>query len=128
MNRRKFLGAAATASLTGLAGCMGVSMVPRSESSYTGYMVDNEYEKGLIFPNTKVKMKTNPRSSEVEEFYIQIPEDEELYEKAEKALRDQNRVTIRYKRGVIENPTDAFGNASIVTDMEVHDETLDESE
>lgn len=127
VGRRKLLAGAGTVTLAGLAGCLGIG-TPRSESSYTGYIVDNEYQKGLIFANTKILLKTHPTSSENEEFFIKIPGDEDLYDKAEQALREQRRVTVTYRRSFFENPFDAFSNASIATDIEVHDETAEDTD
>lgn len=120
MNRRKFIAGGSTAALAGLAGCMGLG-TPRGESTYTGYVVDNEHEKGIIFRNSKIKLKTDPKSGTSEEFYIRTPEDQEMYDEAARALQEQKRVTVSYERSFFENPTDAFGEASVVVDLEVHE-------
>ena len=116
-----------TASAGALAGCMGFG-TPRSESRYTGYIVDTENESGVIFKNTSIYLKTNPRSSEAEVFYLEMPGDEEMLEKARTALREQRRVTVWYERGLWENPFDAYGDHSVLTDIELHEEALEEEE
>lgn len=113
-----------TVSVGALAGCMGFGS-PRSESQYTGYIVDTENESGLIFKNTSIYLKTNPRSSEAEVFYLEMPGSEEMLEKARTALREQRRVTVWYERGIFENPSDAYANHSLLTDIELHDETFE---
>ena len=96
MNRRQFMAAGAVTGTAALAGCMGVG-IPRGSSEYTGFI-----------------------------FRIRIPDDEDLYEIAQQALSEQRRVTVHYERGLIENPFDAYNNDSVVTDIVLHDETLDD--
>lgn len=102
-------------------GCYGFlgAGVPRSESTYTGYVVDVEYEKGILFKNTKLLMKTHPRSSAVEQFCVKIPQDKQIYEKGRQALINQERVTIEYERNFWENPEHCMADASIVQDITV---------
>lgn len=96
---------------------------PRDTSEYTGYAVDTEYEKGLIFTNTKVHLKTNPRSSEHETFCVAIPEDEDTFRTLQKAARNGQRVTVTYERGIYESPHDCYNDSSMVVDITVHNET-----
>ena len=126
MERRKFLGAIGGTGLAATAGCLGIGTPRQNESDYTGYIVDTENERGLIFPNTKIHLKTHPTSGTSEEFCITMPEDEEMLENARVALRDGRRVTVTYQRGIFENPWDCFDNSSMVLDIEVHDETADD--
>lgn len=126
MERRQFLKATgATAAVGATAGCMGFGY-PRSESEYTGFILDTEVESGIIFKNTHIHVKTSPRSSQSEDFYLRMPQDSEMLEKAQRALQEQRRVTITYERGLFENPTDAFDDHSVATHIELHDETLDD--
>lgn len=91
---------------------------PRESSTYTGYVVDVEYEKGYIFENTKVLMKTHPRSSEHEEFCVIVPDDREIVETARTALVNQTRVTVEYSRPLYVNPMHCFYDHSLVRTME----------
>jgi len=125
MNRRKFMAIGGTASVAAVSGCMGFGK-PRSSSEYTGYVLDTEIESGLIFRNTHIHVKTSPRSSQSEDFYLRMPSEQELLDKAQKALREQRRVTVYYERSLFENPFDAYGSHSVLTDIELHDETLDD--
>lgn len=91
---------------------------PRGESQYTGVVVDTEYESGLIFKNTIVHLKTNPRSSESEKFCVAIPEDSGLYDDLNEALRNGTRVTVTYSRGYYESPSTCFSDHSMVRAVE----------
>jgi hypothetical protein len=83
----------------------------RGESTYTGYVVDAEIDKGLIFRTSTVHMKTHPRSSAVEEFCLPTGEFEE---EAEQALQDQEPVSVTYSRPLWVNPMTCDGGLSIV--------------
>lgn len=96
---------------------------PRDTSEYTGYVVDTEYEKGFIFANTKVHLKTNPRSSEHETFCVAVPADEAQFRELQDAAVNQQRVTVTYERGIYEDPFDCFYDDSMVVDIQVHNDT-----
>lgn len=83
----------------------------RGESTYTGYVVDTEIDKGLIFRTSQVKMKTHPRSSAVEAFCLPT---EEFEEQAIQSLQDQEPVTVTYSRPLWVNPMQCDGGLSIV--------------
>ena len=121
MQRRKLIAGTAAFGTATLAGCLGIG-TPRGNSEYTGYVVDTEYERGLIFRNTTIHVKTDPKSGTGETFKIRIPEDRDLFEIAQEALSTGRRVRVFYKRGLFENPFDAFSNDSIVVDIKMLDQ------
>ena len=123
---RQFIALALVVGLAASAGCLGMA-TPRSESTYTGYVVDVEYEKGLLFKNTQIHLKTHPRSSAVENFCVIIPEDEQFVQTARDALIDQQRVAVTYERPFYVNPGQCAGGSSLVKDIEVLNQTADTS-
>lgn len=94
---------------------------PRSDSTYTGHVVDVQYESGFLLKNTYIHMKTHPQASESEVFCVAVPDDESYVEEGRQALRNDQRVTVEYKRGIIEDPRDCKADNSLVTDIEIAD-------
>ncbi len=87
----------------------------RGQSTYTGYVVDAEIDKGLLFRTSTVHLKTHPRASAVEEFCL--PTDE-FEKQASTYLQDQQRVKVTYSRPYWVHPMTCSGGLSLVRSFE----------
>lgn len=94
----------------------------RAESQYTGQVVDIENEKGVVLQTTQANLKTNPRSSEHETFCIH-PDNREQLQPLRESLRNGQRVTITYDRPLYVPVWTCKGGTSIITDIEVSNQT-----
>jgi len=68
---------------------------PRGQSTYTGYVVDAEIDKGIVFRPSTIHLKTDQQASSVEEFCLVNKEQED---KARQLSRNQTQVTVTYSR------------------------------
>lgn len=87
----------------------------RGESTYTGYVVDTEIDRGIVFRTSQVYLKTHPRSSAVEAFCLNS---DDLEQKAQDYLNDEQKVTVTYSRPLWVNPMNCEGGLSIVQSFE----------
>lgn len=94
----------------------------RGESSYTGQVVDVEYEKGMLLQTTQLKVKTDRRSSSHETFCIRIPEDEQHVQTARRALEEGDRVEITYSRPLYVGVWECAQGTSIVQEIEISED------
>lgn len=101
---------------------LGLSTV-RGQSDYTGYVVDMEYEKGIVFKTTQVKMKTHPRSSEHETFCVKVPDNGHQVDALREALAEQRRIRVEYSRPLYVPVWECDTGLSIVRDIEAVNET-----
>lgn len=88
---------------------------PRGESVYTGYVVDVEDDKGLIFRTSQALVKTDQESSVAEQFCL---DDESDVEAAKEFLQNGEKVDIEYSRGVWVNPFDCQSELSVTNSIE----------
>ena len=87
----------------------------RGESTYTGYVVDTEIDKGIAFRTSQVHLKTHPRSSSVEEFCLT---NETLEQNAQQYLEEEQKITVTYSRPLWVNPFTCEGGLSVVKSFE----------
>lgn len=83
----------------------------RGESTYTGYVVDTEIDKGLIFRTSQVHLKTHPRSSSGEEFCLTTEQHEQ---EAKEYLQNQQKVTVTYSRPLWVSPFSCEAQLSVL--------------
>lgn len=95
----------------------------RGQSEYTGHVVDVVEDKGVVFRPTWVNMKTDPRSSDIQQYCV-LPDDErEILPEFYDAMESGDRVTVTYERPLWVNPNDCNGSQSIITDVRYANET-----
>ena len=88
----------------------------RGESLYTGYVVDTEVDKGVIFRTTTVHLKTNLDASSVESFCVKPEPEEDLLENLQEHQRNQDKVQIEYSRPYWVSPFGCSSGLSLVRD------------
>ena len=88
----------------------------RGESTYTGYIVDTEIDRGYIFRTSTAHMKTHFRSSAVESFCLQT---EELEQRAKELQAAEKKVRITYSRPLWVSPAQCDGGLSLIKDITV---------
>lgn len=98
-----------------LAGYLGVGE-PRGESTYTGYVVDVEHDRGYIFRTSQLMIKTDTESSIAETFCLNSEQD---VENAKTYLEDQEKIQVEYSRPLWVNPFQCQSGLSIVNNMEL---------
>lgn len=96
----------------------------RSESAYTGNVVDIENERGLLFVTTQVHVKTDRRSSKAETFCVH-PDNRDQLVTLREGLHTDSRVTITYERPRYVPVWTCEQGTSIITDVETHSEEAD---
>lgn len=94
-------------------GMMGIS-TSRAESQYTGHVVDVVEDKGIIFRPSWINMKTDPRSSDIQQFCIHPDDEDELLDDMYSAMESGDRYTITYSRPLWVSPHDCAGGQAIV--------------
>lgn len=99
-------------------GYTGISAA-RGESTYTGYIVDTEINKGILFRTSTAHLKTHFRSSAHESFCLPT---EELAQQAKQFQREEQKVRITYSRPLWVPPTKCDGGLSLIRDITPVDE------
>jgi len=103
-------------------GVMG-SGTPRGESEYTGVVVDVVEDKGLAFRPSWVNMKTNSRSSDVQQYCL-ADEDSEMIDRFYSAMDSGQRVTVSYSRPFWVSPDQCKSGQSIIHDVQAVNGTI----
>lgn len=108
--------------IPGLLGFMGISSM-RAESTYTGYVVDVEHDKGVLFRTSQIHLKTHPRSSAVEEFCIHPSNEKEQLEKARQYLQQGEKVDVTYHRPLYVSHWQCEAGLSLVDSLDSSGDT-----
>jgi hypothetical protein len=87
----------------------------RGESTYTGYIVDTEIDKGFVFRPSTAHMKTHVRASTHESFCL--PTDQ-MEQQAMEFQEQEQKIRITYSRPVFVSPTKCDNSVSLVQAME----------
>lgn len=86
------------------------------ESTYTGYIVDTEIDRGYIFRTSTAHVKTYFRSSASESFCLQT---NDLEQRAKELQAAEKKVQITYSRPFWVSPARCNGGLSLIHDITV---------
>lgn len=96
---------------------------PTEESTYTGYVVDAEVDRGFIFRTTTIHMKTHPRSSVLERFCVLESNENSQLDQLRQSLYDQTRLRITYTRPAYVGIWDCNAHTTIIENIEIANKT-----
>ncbi|WP_153952876.1 hypothetical protein [Halosegnis longus] len=88
--------------------------VPKSESSYTGYVVDAEIDSGVITKTTQIHMKTHPQASNSETFCLTEGADSPMVDKIRDSVQNQIRIQVDYSRPFWVSPFECNSGLSTI--------------
>lgn len=91
----------------------------RGESTYTGYIVDTEIDRGYIFRTSTAHLKTHFRSSAHEAFCL--PTDK-MAQRAKELQAAEQKVQITYSRPVWVSPATCDGGLSLIREINAVEE------